>query len=183
MLKIAKIALVSAMLTAGLTGCGDNAPDASIPAKVYADGVVNNDFQKMLSVMDLSDVSKDNQKLVSQSLKEILQTTSAIASQKGGFAKYVVTDITAEGKEAVANVKFIFKDGSEVVSAIPMRLSGDNYAVVLNQARAEETAEVAAEDLVPANAPAEAAPAEAAVQAEAAPAEQAAAVEAEAKAQ
>ena len=124
MLKIAKIALVSAMLTAGLTGCGDNAPDASIPAKVYADGVVNSDLHKMLSVMDLSDVSKENQKLVSQSLGEILNTTKAIAAAKGGFAKYVVTDITAEGNEAVANVKFIFKDGSEVVSAIPMRLSG-----------------------------------------------------------
>ncbi|WP_281710817.1 hypothetical protein [Anaerobiospirillum succiniciproducens] len=179
MLKIAKIALVSAMLTAGLTGCGDNAPDASIPAKVYADGVVNSDLHKMLSVMDLSDVSKENQKLVSQSLGEILNTTKAIAAAKGGFAKYVVTDITAEGNEAVANVKFIFKDGSEVVSAIPMRLSGDNYAVVLNQARAEETAEVAAEDLVPANAEVQAAPAEQA----AVPAEQAAAPAAEAKAQ
>lgn len=178
MLKIAKIALVSAMLTAGLTGCGDNAPDASIPAKVYADGVVNNDAHKMLSVMDLSDVSKENQKLVAQSLGEILNTTKAIAAAKGGFAKYVVTDITAEGNEAVANVKFIFKDGSEVVSAIPMRLSGDNYAVVLNQARAEETAEVSAEDLVPANGEVEAA-----AQVQAGPAEQAAAPAAEAKAQ
>lgn len=178
MLKIAKIALVSAMLTAGLTGCGDNAPDASIPAKVYADGVVNNDSHKMLSVMDLSDVSKENQKLVAQSLGEILNTTKAIAAAKGGFAKYVVTDITAEGNEAVANVKFIFKDGSEVVSAIPMRLSGDNYAVVLNQARAEETAEVSAEDLVPANGEVEAA-----AQVQAGPAEQAAAPAAEAKAQ
>lgn len=178
MLKIAKIALVSAMLTAGLTGCGDNAPDASIPAKVYADGVVNNDSHKMLSVMDLSDVSKENQKLVAQSLGEILNTTKAIAAAKGGFAKYVVTDITAEGNEAVANVKFIFKDGSEVVSAIPMRLSGDNYAVVLNQARAEETAEVFAEDLVPANGEVEAA-----AQVQAGPAEQAAAPAAEAKAQ
>ena len=178
MLKIAKIALVSVMLTAGLTGCGDNAPDASIPAKVYADGVVNSDLHKMLSVMDLSDVSKENQKLVSQSLGEILNTTKAIAAAKGGFAKYVVTDITAEGNEAVANVKFIFKDGSEVVSAIPMRLSGDNYAVVLNQARAEETAEVSAEDLVPANGEVEAA-----AQVQAAPAEQAASPAAEAKAQ
>ena len=178
MLKIAKIALVSAMLTAGLTGCGDNAPDASIPAKVYADGVVNNDSHKMLSVMDLSDVSKESQKLVAQSLGEILNTTKAIAASKGGFAKYVVTDITAEGNEAVANVKFIFKDGRQVVSAIPMRLSGDNYAVVLNQARAEETAEVSAEDLVPANAEVQAA-----AQVQAAPAEQAAAPAAEAKAQ
>ncbi len=147
MLKIAKIALLSAMLTVGVTACGDKAPDPSVAAKVYADGLINADAHKMLSVMDLSDVSDDNQAMLVNNLGKILKTTAEVAKQHGGFAKYVVTDIKTEGTEAVAAVKLIFKDGTEKVSTIPLRLTGDKYAVVVNQARADGS-EVVAEDLV-----------------------------------
>lgn len=173
MLKIAKIALLSAMLTVGVTACGDKAPDPSVAAKVYSDGLINADAHKMLSVMDLSDVSEQQQAILVNNLGKILKTTAMIAEQHGGFAKYIVTDVKTEGNEAVAAVKLVFKDGTEKVSTIPLRLTGDRYSVVFNQSRAEAS-DVCAEDLVSAEAPSEQPVATEDAQAPAAPAEAAA---------